>query len=246
MEKRVFSFLEFINESNNIESNNLVKNCDELLKGFPIWENMKENIINSNTDLEIIEDPSLEVDAQFDADSSDSNRVIILINPSEKKDNQYKSTLAHELVHALQYLRDGKLDLFNNDITRELGILSDSSGWQKFLMAIYLSDPIEIEAKKAEMIWYNDKFTLEMANWMATFDSYKFEDYLLSLTPNQNEFDLEDFSELPDLWYSIYVNYQKDSNEPLSPEMEMLEGASLLEFIDFYSSKFKNYKKYLL
>ena len=234
-------------ESSELEQKGLVETCEELLAGFPIWVETKEKLISENPDLEIIEDPYLSADAQFDSFSS-TEAKIVMIKPGEREDNQYKSTLAHELVHVLQFVRDGELDLFTTDITREFEGFSDDEQWQRLLMAIYLTDPIEVEAKRAELRWHKDPMTQEMIAWMKAFDPPSFAKYLSSLTPLPNEFDLENFNELPDLWFSVYVNYvnQEESGQPISSEMKELDGASLEEFLKFYDRRFKQYNQKLV
>jgi hypothetical protein len=221
--------------------------CEQFLSGFPLWETAKQKMRDENPDLQIIEEPHLSVDAQFDAGSSDETKIVILVNPGQREDSKYKATMAHELVHVLQFIRDGELDLFINDVTREFEGFSDNEEWLRLLMAIYLTDPIEIEAKKAEMRWNRDPLTMEMISWMDAFDPISFEKFLSGLVPLPNEFDLESFDELPELWFSVYVNYmnQEESGQPISSEMRELEGASLLEFLQFYDRKFKKYRKEL-
>ena len=235
-------------ESSGLEQKGLAETCEELLAGFPIWEETKEKLISENPDLEIVEDPYLSVDGQFDSFSSTEAKIVILMKPGEREDNQYKSMLAHELVHVLQFVRDCELDLFITDITREFEVFSDDEQWQRLLMAIYLTDPIEVEAKRAELRWHKDPMTQEMIGWMGTFDPRSFAKYLSSLTPLSNEFDLENFNELPDLWFSVYVNYvnQEESGQPISSEMKELERASLEEFLRFYDRRFKQYNQKLV
>lgn len=235
-------------ESSGLEQKGLVEMCEELLTGFPIWEETKEKLISENPDLEIVENPYISANAQFDSFSSTEAKIVILITPKQREDNEYKGTLAHELVHMLQFVRDGELDLFTTDITREFEVFSDDEQWQRLLMAIYLTDPIEVEAKRAELRWHKDPMTQEMIGWMGSFDPRSFAKYLSSLTPLPNEFDLENFNELPDLWFSVYVNYVNggESGQPISSEIKELEGASLEEFLRFYDRRFKQYKQKLV
>jgi hypothetical protein len=230
-----------------IQEINLFDACEKFLSGFPLWEKTKQKVIEKNPKLEILQEPNLEVDAQFDSNSSDGSKIVILVNSEQKEGPKYNATMAHELVHALQFIRGGELNLFINDVTREFEGFSDNEEWLRLLMAIYLTDPIEVEAKKAEIKWYRDAFTSEMISWMNNFDPISFEEFLLKLPPLPNEFDLESFDELPELWFSVYVNYMnhEESEQSISPEMRELEGASLLGFLEFYDKKFKKYRKEL-
>lgn len=215
--------------------------CERYLSGTRIWDSMKREVEMKSPSVEILEDPelkSLSIDAQFDYSSSTPENLVILVNPGHKGDKEYKSTMAHELTHALQYIRDGYLDLFINDATREFRNISDDPEWEKFMMAVYLVDPLEIESNKSEEKYGKNSFIEEMKIWMKKFNPIEFSNYLESISPDNNEWEMESFNEFPELWSSTYINYEP---EILDKEMSDLGNKSLQEFLIYWDKKFKSY-----
>lgn len=215
--------------------------CSDYLEGTEIWSQMKDKIGEMNPILTIKEDPELNIDtdAQFDYVESTKNNLIVIINSNHQNDNSYKSTMAHELTHTLQFIRDGYLDLFNMDATREFKELSQDEEWEKLMMAIYLSDPIEIEASQSEEKWSKSAFIESMSQWMNEFSPEKSANRFKMLLPVVgNQFDLESFDEFPDLWSSVYINYGVEQ-----PDQEIidLKNKTLEEFLQYYDKRFKKY-----
>jgi hypothetical protein len=215
--------------------------CSDYLEGTEIWSQMKDKVRKTNPRLTIKEDQELniDVDAQFDYEESTKDNLVVIINPNHPYDKGYKITMAHELTHALQFLRDGYLDLFTNDATREFKELSSDEEWQKLMMAIYLSDPIEIEASQSELKYTKSNFIEYMSQWMKEFSPEESANRFKMLLPVVgNQFDLESFDEFPDLWSSVYINYGVET-----PDQEIidLKNKTLEEFLQYYDKRFKKY-----
>lgn len=213
--------------------------CSDYLEGTEIWSQMKDKVSFTNPSLTIKEDAELNTDAQFDYEESTRHNLIVIINSNHQNDNSYKSTMAHELTHALQFIRDGYLDLFNMDATREFKELSQDDEWEKLMMAIYLTDPIEIKASQSEEKWGKSAFIESMSQWMKEFSPEKSANRFKMFPPDiNNKFDLTSFDEFPDLWSSVYINYGVEQ-----PDQEIinLKNKSLEEFLQYYDKRFKKY-----
>lgn len=215
--------------------------CSDYLEGTEIWTHMKDKVGKMNPILTIKEDTELNIDtdAQFDYVESTKNNLIVIINPNQQYNRGYKSTMAHELTHTLQFIRDGYLDLFNMDATREFKELSQDDEWEKLMMAIYLSDPIEIEASQSEEKWGKSAFIESMSQWMKEFSPEESAERFKIFTPDiNNKFNLTSFDEFPDLWSSVYINYGVEQ-----PDQEIidLKNKSLEEFLQYYNNRFKKY-----
>ena len=215
--------------------------CSDYLEGTEIWSQMKDKVREMNPRLTIKEDTELniDVDAQFDYEESTKNNLVVIINPNHTYDKGYKSTMAHELTHALQFIRDGYLDLFNSDATREFKELSPENEWEKLMMAIYLSDPIEIEASQSEEKYGKSNFIEYMSQWMKEFSPEESANRFKTFPPDiNNKFDLTSFDEFPDLWSSVYINY---GVEKPNQEIIDLKSKTLEEFLQYYDKRFKKY-----
>jgi hypothetical protein len=222
--------------------NNLYDACENYLKGTSIWNGMKDRVSEINPELSIVEDPDMDIDtdAQFDYDGSSENKLVILINPEHPYNKEYKRNMAHELTHALQFVRDGYLDLFGTDATRDFKDLSPENEWEKLMMAIYLSDPIEVEATRSEVEKYGKNNFIEyMSQWMKEFDPVGSANRFKVFPPDlHNKFDITSFEEFPDLWASVYINYGVESP---NKEIIDLKNKSLEDFLKYYDKRFKSY-----
>lgn len=213
--------------------------CDRLLSGTEIWNRMRERIIK-NPPLLTIKEEQLEVYAQFDFSESTKENIIVLVDAENDKGIEYDATLAHELTHALQFLETGNLDLFTTDITRAFGALSDAESWEDLMLGIYLVDPIEEEAWRSECLIYVPDTINYMVDWMKRFDPIVYASQLREIKPNENEWDLESFDDLPALWSEIYVNYMEGIN--LNKEIVDLKNLSLEEFLSHFNKGFKSFE----
>ena len=216
--------------------------CNELIGESEIWRINKNSIISNPPSLTISVDDEIEQDAQFDAFESDPSDIFIYIKKEETEDMEYKGTLAHELTHAVQFIANGgELDLFIGDITRELSGLSDSDVWENLMLGIYLSDPIEEEAWESEIPWFVPETLRAMTEWMGRFNPSDYANRLRELNFEPNDFNFESADELPDLWVSIYKNYHE--NKKTDPVILRLLKSDLVEFLEYFNEKFKNFHR---
>lgn len=222
------------------DDNDFIIMCDKLLSGTEIWKRIRPSLIDNPPSLEIRKDSELEVDAQFDLTESTREKIIILVSPMQEDNQEYLATLAHELTHALQFLRDGDLDLFITDITRELSSISEEEIWEDLLLGIYLTDPIEEEAWRSQCLIEKNSTIEYMVNWMNRFDPIVYASQLREIKPNENEWDLESFEDLPSLWSEIYVNYKEGVD--LDKQIVNLGNKTLEGFLEYYNSKFKGFE----
>jgi len=236
--RRIKNFRLF--ESTNYS--NLYDACEKYLDGTSIWNEMKDMIRKKNPELSIVEDPDIDIDAdaQFDYEGSSENKLVVIVNPEHSYDKNYKRNMTHELTHALQFVRDGYLDLFCTDATRDFRELSPENEWEKLMMAIYLSDPIEVEATRSEVEKYGKNNFIEyMSQWMKEFDPVESANRFKVFPPDlHNKFDLTTFEEFPQLWAEVYDNYDADK-----PDQEILDlgDESLENFLKYYNRRFKSY-----
>ena len=178
------------------------------------------------------------VEASFDANESRPNNIVIEVGPGNVDD----STMAHELIHALQFIERGELEIFTQDATREFSGLSDDEVWEYFMLAIYMSDELEAEAQKVELKFGLQKTQKEVMDWIKMNTPEKIAKQISLLIPNDNEFDLESFDEFPDLWVSVYLNYTEIG---IDKYLEELKDKSLLEFVAYYYLKFSSFVRYM-
>lgn len=223
----------------NFERNNsLFSICDKLIGDSDIWKRNRDKVKSLDPDFELRQINVPGVEASFDANESRSNNIIIEVGPGNVDD----STMAHELIHALQFMERGELDIFTQDATREFLVLSDDNVWEYFMLAIYMSDELEAEAQKAELKFGLQKTQKEVIDWIKMNTPEKIAKQISLLVPNDNEFELESFDEFPDLWVSVYLNY---TDIGIDKYLEELKDKSLLEFVAYYYLKFSAFIKYM-
>jgi len=227
----------------SIEKDSFFDSCEKYLQGTSIWEMMRKRVKEINPELLIDYQKSLPVTAQFDLEESTYKSIAILINPKYSKTESTEGTMAHELTHALQFLRDGDIDLFVTDATRAFSSLSKDEIWEDLMLGIYLVDPIEIEAWKSEIEWYESTTLNYMMDWMKRFNPSEYANQLMGIAPLENEWDLESFDNFPSLWSEVYFNYNDGKN--IDQTIIDLGNLSLVEFLEYYDRKFKAYKKEL-
>ncbi len=225
-------FENFGNESD------FVSQCNRLVGDSDIWRRNKDRVKELNPDLELRQVNVPGVEASFDSHESRPNNIVIEVGPGNVDD----PTMAHELIHALQFIERGELEIFTQDATREFSNLSDSEVWEYFMLAIYMSDELETEAQKAELKFGLQKTQKDVMDWIKMNTPEKIAKQISVLTPIDNEFDLESFEEFPDLWVSVYLNYTEVS---LDRYLEELKDKSLLEFIAYYYLKFSAFVRYM-
>jgi len=212
--------------------------CNRLIGDSEIWRRNRVKVEELNPGLELKQVNVPGVEASFDAHESRANNIVIEVGPGNVDD----STMAHELVHALQFMERGELEIFTQDATREFSNLSDSEVWEYFMLAIYMSDELEAEAQKAELKFGLQKTQKDVMDWIKMNTPEKVAKQISLLTPIDNEFDLESFDEFPDLWVSVYLNYTEVDIDKYLVE---LKNKSLLEFIAYYYLKFSAFVKYM-
>jgi hypothetical protein len=211
-----------------------VEVCDELLFSTPIWK-ASRNLINPNVSLEIDTEGEKNSEAHFDINQSTPNKIVVQMS-NQPQTEEDKGSLAHELVHALQWLTDGYNDLmFITDITREAIELSDFPLWERLMYAIYISCPQETEAWEANNIYYRHGILNEILPWMSAFNPQEAADELLRTTPNSNQWDLMSFDQLPSFWAEAYEAYGEQTTGSDIPGLGEL---SLEEFLDRYKKLF--------
>lgn len=220
------------------DGRNFISLCQKLIGDSDIWERNRDKaeVINPKLTLKQVNNPGVE--ASFDSHASSSNDIVIEVGPGNTDD----ATLAHELVHALQFIERGELDIFTQDATREFSAISDAEVWEDFMLAIYMSDELEAEAQKAELKYGMQKTQKHVIDWIKMNTPEKVDKQIAMLTPLENEFDLESFDEFPDLWVSAYINYAGMGTDRY---LEELQNKSMLEFIAYYYLKFSALVQYL-
>ena len=219
----------------SLQTQTLYEVCEELLGNLPLWQSLRGGFDRS-IQLHIDTEGARTAEAHFDLNQSTPQRAVIQMGrtPLGKRD---KGTLAHELVHALQYLSDSQGDLhFITDATREATELSSHPLWELLVYAIYISCPQECEAWQADLLYYRPKILNEMVPWMRSFDPLKTAAELLSVTPQPNQWDLLSFADLPAFWAEIYLNYGEVRRDS---EIPRLKRSTLEEFLRYYDGLFK-------
>jgi hypothetical protein len=236
--KHIYEFENFM----PINDGNFVDLCNELIGESEIWKTNGPNISRNPPSLTISVDKELDQVAQFDLHESDLSNIFIYIKNDNNDDSEYKGTLAHELIHAVQFIvNGGELDLFVTDITRELSKLSNSEVWENLMLGIYLSDPMEEEAWESEIPWFIPETLRSMTEWMGNFDPDEYAKLLLNLDFGINDFDFESAGELPDLWVSIYRNYHE--HKKTDPAITNLINCDLVEFLEHFNTGFKDFHR---
>lgn len=217
---------------------NFASLCQKLIGDSVIWGRNRDNIESISPKLTLKQINSSGIEASFDSHESSPDSIIIEVGPGNTSD----ATLAHELVHALQFIERGELDIFTQDATREFSELSDSEIWEDFMLAIYMSDDLEAEAQKAELKYGMQKTQKHVMDWIKMNTPEKIDKQISMLIPSDNKFGLESFSEFPDLWVSAYINY---AGEGTDKYLEELQNKTMLEFIAYYYLKFSELLQYL-
>jgi len=224
----------FLLESENNEID-LINLCDSLLSHTSAWNEYK-GLINTGTKVFIDTQSQRSSEAHFNHLESTSEKVVIEIG-GYPKNNKEKGTLAHELVHAIQWLTGREGDsMFINDATRELDFFSDEEIWKKLMFAIYISCPQETESWEAEKIYYREEILDEILPWMRSFNPKEAAEELLSIKPNPNPWELESFEEFPLGWSEAYQNYDEIKSESDIPSLGDL---NLEGFLEYYDKAFK-------
>lgn len=224
----------FLIESNNNHIN-LIDICDSLIKHTKVWKTYK-SLIDPNTKLFIDTRSKRYSEAHFNPMASTKEIVIIEMRGFPRKDKG-KGTLAHELVHSIQWITGNEGDLmFINDITRELDSFSDEEIWKKLMFAIYISCPQETESWEAEIKYHREEILNDMIPWMESFDPKKASEELSSIKPNDNPWGLESFEELPNGWAESYENYDEVKK---GSDIPGLSNLTLEEFLRHYDKEFK-------
>ena len=212
--------------------------CDRLVGDSDIWKRNMDKVKSLDPDFELKQINVPGVEASFDANESRPNNIVIEVGPGNVDD----STMAHELIHALQFIERGELEIFTQDATREFSGLSDDEVWEYFMLAIYMSDELEAEAQKVELKFGLQKTQKEVMDWIKMNTPEKIAKQISLLIPNDNEFDLGSFDEFPDLWVSVYLNYTEIG---IDKYLEELKDKSLLEFVAYYYLKFSSFVRYM-
>ncbi len=220
--------------------NDFIIMFDKVLSETGIWRSMRGELIKNPPSLLIKKNQNLEVDAQFDSFESTREKIIILVSPIEDDSKEYLATLAHELTHALQFLRDGELDLFITDITREFSTISNEEIWEDLLLGIYLTDPIEEEAWISQCLIESNSTIKYMTGWMNKFNPVVYASQLRKIKPDENQWNLESFDDLPSLWSEVYYEYMDGVN--LDKEIIGLGNLTLEEFLSYFNKRFKKFK----
>jgi len=230
--------MEHIKLFENFDGKNLYDICKKYISSSNIFKRMGELVKNNGITVEFLDVPDLEVSACLNSRKSTLKNIVIEFIPKEKDD----ATMAHELVHALQLIeKNMSFDIFTNDATREFEDLSDDDYWKEFMMAIYMSDPIEMEAQIEEMKWGVNKMQKRISSWIDSNTPESITTRILNIKPNKNEFGLESFVDFPDLWIDCYIDYQEGKN--LDPKLIDLKGCSMKEFVEYYFKKFIEFSK---
>jgi hypothetical protein len=220
------------------KESDFISQCNRLVGDSEIWRRNRVKVEELNPHLELRQVNVPGVEASFDSHESRPNNIVIEVGPGNVDD----STMAHELIHALQFIERGELEIFTQDATREFSNLSDSEVWEYFMLAIYMSDELEAEAQKAELKFGLQKTQKDVMDWIKMNTPEKVAKQISGLTPVDNEFDLESFDEFPDLWVSVYLNY---TEVDVDRHLEELSNKSLLEFIAYYYLKFSAIVRYM-
>jgi len=220
------------------DAGDFISQCERLIGDTDIWKRNRVKVEGLNPHLELKQVNVPGVEASFDSHESRPNNIVIEVGPGNVDD----PTMAHELVHALQFIERGELEIFTQDATREFSNLSDAEVWEYFMLAIYMSDELEAEAQKAELKFGLQKTQKDVMDWIKMNTPEKVAKQISVLTPVDNEFDLESFDEFPDLWVSVYLNYTEVEVDEYLVE---LKDKSMLEFIAYYYLKFSAFVRYM-
>jgi len=220
------------------DSGDFIAQCNKLVGDSDIWQRNRNKVESLNPSLELRQVNAPGVEASFDSHESRPNNIVIEVGPGNVDD----STMAHELIHALQFIERGELEIFTQDATREFSVLSDDEDWEYFMFAIYMSDELEAEAQKAELKFGLQKQQKAVMDWIKMNTPEKIAKKISLLIPDENEFDLESFDEFPDLWVSVYLNY---TDIEIDKYLAELKDKSLLEFVAYYYLKFSSFVRYM-
>jgi hypothetical protein len=217
------------------EEISLIKICDSLLNDSSIWKGSKK-FIDPHTVVFIDTRGKRTSEAHFNRTKSTRKRIVIQMSslPDSRKE---MGTLAHEIVHALQWLTGTEGDLmFITDVTRDIDSFSDSVIWKKLIYSIYLSCPQETEAWEAESSYSKAPILAEILPWMKSFNPSEVASELVLMRPRKNQWGMTSFSQLPEFWSEAYIEY---GEVKAGSEIPDLAGFTLEEFLSYYNEKFK-------
>lgn len=217
------------------EEISLVRVCDSLLSNSGVWRRSKK-LIDPHTEVFIDTRSKRTSEAHFNMEESTRERIVIQMAslPTSRKE---MGTLAHEIIHALQWLTGTEGDLmFITDVTRDVDSFSNSVIWKKLIYSIYLSCPQETEAWEAESSYSKNPILAEILPWMKSFNPSEVAAELLLVSPRKNQWGMTSFSQLPEFWSEAYIEYGE-----VKPGSEIpgLSGLTLEEFLSYYNEKFK-------
>lgn len=230
------------------------KVCERYVKDTDIWKRMKDKIMSDEPELVLRRYESYRggTEAQFEMPESTKDKVVIsMLTHYRGGEASHSGTLAHELVHALQFLENGgkPFDQFISISTREFEKFSRSEAWRDFMLALYLIDPIEVEAWNAECKWEIPYTFKNMSGWMNRFNPVEFAEKLRSLKPLPNKNNMTSFDQFPFVWVDSYKHWNQEEPGKMDPELLKLGNFRknvLVRFLEYYDKKFKTYKGQVL
>jgi len=231
--KYIKSYTIFESYNNSL---NYYEVCDSLLSDSNIWIRSKK-LIDRTISLIIESKIKRHADAHFDRKKSTPEKIVIQMGGSYQTP-EGKGTLSHELIHALQYLTNSEGDLaFITDITREINVLSENGTWERLVYSIYISCPQELEAWEAGSFYDRPEILEDIVPWMESFDPSSVTKELMGITPEENQWDLKSFSEIPQFFADVYESYNEPVPGSIFPDFI---NYSLEEFLNYYSPIFKS------
>lgn len=209
--------------------------CNELLGPIDIWQKSKY-LIDPSVTVFIDTKGARTAEAHFDILGSTPERIVIQMNqyPTSQRD---KGSLAHELVHAIQWLTNQEGDLmFITDATRDIRSFSKSGLWERLMYAIYLSCPQETEAWQAGNLYHRHSILNEMIPWMKSFNPEEAAKELEVTNLEPNKWEMDSFTQLPEFWAEAYLGYDEIKDDSYIPQMSDF---TLEEFLSHYNNLFK-------
>lgn len=217
------------------DERSLIDIGEEFLGSLPWWAQAKSTM-DPTVRLHMDFRGKRTAEAHFDVSRSTPKRIVIMMGHEPESDKD-KSSLAHEITHAVQWLTDSFGDLmYITDATRDLSVLSSTPIWEKLLYAIYISCPQETQAWEAGALYYHEPILDDMLPWMKSFNPASASNNLGKIQPKPNIWGIESFSELPAFWSEAYNSYGEIKPDSGIPAMRNL---SLEEFLSGYSLLFK-------
>ena len=79
-----------------------------------------------------------------------------------------------------------------------------------------------------------------MTGWMNKFNPVVYASQLRKIKPDENQWNLESFDDLPSLWSDVYYEYMDGVN--LDKEIIGLGNLTLEEFLSYFNKRFKKFK----